>query len=257
MKFKDSRAVIIGGSSGIGLATAKAFAEAGASVVITGRSLAKLREAQQSIKESQVVTDVLDGKDGPAVQKFFEEIGPIDHLVIAAGGGGVIGPLHTIDEGDFRAAFDRKFWIHFLAARHGAGALRQGGSLTFVTAVTPQKPTPMMAGLAAVNGAINAMVGPLALELAPTRVNAVAPGLIDTPYWANMPAERREAFLRENAAQLPVQRTGTAEDVADAILFLAGNGFTTGLVLPLDGGYHMANTVTHAESAQSASGEHS
>ncbi len=93
-----------------------------------------------------------------------------------------------------------------------------------------------LSGLAATNGALDAMVGPLALEFAPVRVNAVSPGLIDTPYWHKLPEETRQAMLANTAATLPVRRAGTPEDIAEAIVFLAGNGFTTGSVLACDGG---------------------
>ncbi len=239
MKFQDKQVVVIGGSSGIGLATAQAFAHEGAIVTITGRSSDKLEAAcSHALPHGrQLRGEVLEGQDDQAVGAFFQTFGPIDHLVIVAGGAGVFGPFRTIDEVSFRAAFDRKFWIQVLAARYGAGLIREGGSMTFVSAATAQRPTPSSAGLAAINGAINALVGPLALELAPIRVNAIAPGIIDTPNWKFMGEEASKAFLNRHATSLPVKRVGQPEDVAEAILFVAANGYITGTILVVDGGY--------------------
>ena len=237
MSFQNKQVVIIGGSSGIGLATAYAFAQAGASVTITGRSADKLTSAREHLALGQLKTYVLDGQDGKAVAAFFHSQGPIDHLILSAGGPGAFGPLRAINEETLRGAFDRKFWIQILAAHHGIATLCEGGSLTLVTAVTALRPTPNSTALAAINGALNAIVSPLALEIAPLRVNAVAPGIIDTPSWSNMPAQARAGFFKSHAASLPVKQIGKPEDVADAILFLAGNQYITGVVLPVDGGF--------------------
>ncbi|MFJ9743852.1 SDR family oxidoreductase, partial [Streptomyces sp. NPDC101166] len=114
------------------------------------------------------------------------------------------------------------------------------GSVTLVTAASARSAFPGTAGLAAINGALNAMVAPLAVELAPLRINAVAPGVIDTPWWDRVPEAQRTALFDGLVATTPVGRVGRPEDVAAAIHLLAVNGFTTGVVLDVNGGTGLA-----------------
>lgn len=119
-------------------------------------------------------------------------------------------------------------------------ALREDGSATLVTAGSARAALAGTSGLAAINGALEAMVRPLAAELAPLRVNAVSPGLIATPWWDGMPADQREAAFAKAAAWLPARRIGTARDVALAVLLVAANTYVTGTVVECDGGAHLA-----------------
>jgi NAD(P)-dependent dehydrogenase (short-subunit alcohol dehydrogenase family) len=228
-----STAVVIGGTSGIGLAAAAALQAAGAAVRITGRDPGRLQAALATLGP-RAAGEAVDAADEPALAAFFDRIGAFDHLVVAAGGGAAEGPFAGITEARFRAAFDAKFWAHLRCLRLTLGKVRR--SVTLVTGAAGRVSFAGLSGLAATNGALEAMVGPLALEFAPVRVNAVSPGLIDTPYWAKLPEETRRAMLANAAASLPVRRAGTAEDIAGAILFLADNGFTSGSVLACDGG---------------------
>lgn len=232
-RLAGSTAIVIGGSSGIGLAAAKAMIEAGARVTITGRDPARLAEALATLGAGATGTGV-DAADEAATTRFFAEAGAFDHLVVAAGGGAADGPFTGITEARFRAAFDAKFWVHVRCLRLAQGRVRQ--SIVLVTGAASRIAFAGLSGLAATNGALDAMVPPLALEFAPVRVNAVSPGLIDTPYWHKLPEETRQAMLANTAATLPVRRAGTPEDIAEAIVFLAANGFTTGSVLACDGG---------------------
>lgn len=236
MTLQGKTCVVMGGSSGIGLETARLLAADGARVWITGRSEEKARHAARSLSGGEVMARAVDGTSTEQVRAFYQEVGPFDHLVLALSGGEGGGPFRQLDEAALRRGFDAKFFAHFTCARQALGTLREGGSLTFVTAASARTSFPGTAGLAAINGALEAMSRTLALELAPTRVNAVSPGIIETPWWDQVPEAQRKATFAAAAAMVPVKRVGRAEDVADAIVFLIRNGFMTGTVIECDGG---------------------
>jgi len=237
-RLSGQRAAVIGGGSGIGLATARAFAAAGAQVTIAGRTAAKLQEAA-SAGAQPLQWQVLDASVEADVQRFFDSVAPLDHLVLCANAGGAIGPFAGLEMGALRSYFDNKLWAYLNALKHVGRALRPGGSVTLVNGAASRFAAPGMGALAVANGGLDALVRPLALELAPSRVNAVAPGVIETPYWDKMVPEVRQSFFELAARSVPTRRTGTPEDVADAVLFLAGNGFVTGTVMLVDGGRHL------------------
>jgi NAD(P)-dependent dehydrogenase (short-subunit alcohol dehydrogenase family) len=239
MSFDGQRVVIIGASAGIGEAAARAFAARGAAVTITGRFKERLDQAAQRIGHSVLAAE-LDATDRGALDAFFTTTGTIDHLVLAASPGAVgVGPIASLDEAALRQAFDGKFFAHVKAIQAALPQLRQDGSVTVITAATARAAFPGTAGLAAVNGALETMVAPLAVELAPLRVNAVSPGLIDTHWWNGMPGDQRRAYFESVAAVSPVRRVGTPDDVAEAIVYLAGAGFITGTVLECTGGSNL------------------
>jgi NAD(P)-dependent dehydrogenase (short-subunit alcohol dehydrogenase family) len=240
MSFAGQHVYVMGGSYGVGEATARAFAAAGAEVVITSRSQTRLDAAAGRIARP-VQARTLDATDPGAVAAFFDHEGTVDHLVLTLSPGAVaVGPLASLDEKDLRTAFDGKFFAHVRVLQAAVPHLSPAGSVTFLSAASARSAAPGTAGLAAANGAIEAMVPPLAAELAPVRVNAVSPGVIETDWWAGFPAGQRAAMFESYAADTPVGRVGQPGDVADAILYLAGNGFVTGTVLDVSGGLTLA-----------------
>jgi NAD(P)-dependent dehydrogenase (short-subunit alcohol dehydrogenase family) len=240
MSFDGQRVVIIGASAGIGEAAARAFAERGAAVTITGRSKERLDQAAQRIGHPVLVAEV-DATNRGALDAFFATTGPVDHLVLSASPGAVgVGPFASLDEADLRQAFDGKFFAHVKAIQAALPRLRPDGSVTLVTAASARAAFAGTAALAAANGALESMVAPLAVELAPLRVNAVSPGIIDTHWWGGLPEDQRRAYFESAAAATPVRRVGQPEDVADAIVYLAGAGFVTGTVLECTGGANLA-----------------
>lgn len=226
--------VVIGGTSGIGLASAKLLASRGAVLTIVGRGEAKLEAALQEIGGT-ARGEQTDAGDRPALDAVFGRIAPVDHLVIAASGGAGAGPFETIEAENLRRGFEAKFWVHWQAAQAVLPYLAADGSIVFVTAASSRLANPGTSGLAAINGALERMVPTLARELAPRRVNAVSPGVVATPWWADKPATMFEAQSRK----APLGRAGQPEEVADAIAFLIGNRFVTGIVLDVDGGLHL------------------
>ena len=241
MSFDGQRVVIIGASAGIGEAAAKAFVARGATVTITGRSKERLDQAAQRIGHPVLAAEV-DATSRAALDAFFATAGPVDHLVLSASPGAVgVGPFATLDEADLRQAFDGKVFAHVKAIQAALPRLRPDGSVTLVTAASARAAFAGTAALAAANGALEAMVPPLAVELAPLRVNAVSPGIIDTHWWDGLPEEQRRAYFESAAAATPVRRVGQPGDVADAIVYLAGAGFVTGTVLECTGGAGLAS----------------
>ncbi|MFD7843121.1 SDR family oxidoreductase [Nocardia sp. NPDC059764] len=233
------RVVIMGGSSGIGEATAAVFAAAGAEVVITGRDRGKLDAAVARIGGA-TTGHAVDATDQAAVDAFFAGLGTLDHLVISVSGSAGSGPFAELGLDQLAAGFDGKFWPQVRILKAALPHLDSHGSVTLVTAASARSAFPGTAGLAAINGALNAMVAPLAVELAPRRINAVAPGVIDTPWWDRVPEAQRTALFDGLVATTPVGRVGRPEDVAAAIHLLAVNGFTTGVVLDVNGGTGLA-----------------
>jgi NAD(P)-dependent dehydrogenase (short-subunit alcohol dehydrogenase family) len=236
LDLRGKTAVVIGGSSGIGLAAAKGFADRGATVAISSRSAEKLEKAKGIIGGS-VTSEAFDGADEEKMASFMAGVGAIDYLVIAAGGGGITGPLHSLDLAEFRRAFERKFWVQVAAAKLGGPRVTPGGSITLVTGIFGLKAVRGNSGVSAVNGALNAMVGPLAIEFAPVRVNAISPGLVDSPYWDRLQPEAKARLFAERARNHLVGRVGQPGEVADFVLAVALNSFMSGAVIPMDGGF--------------------
>jgi NAD(P)-dependent dehydrogenase (short-subunit alcohol dehydrogenase family) len=223
------RVVIMGGTAGIGLATAERLTADGEEVIVTGRDPERLK----AVGSLGVAAEQVDGTSHEDVAAFFERLGEFDHLVLAFSPGAIgMGPVATMSHENFRAAFEGKLFGYLCAVQHA----RVIGSITLVSAVSARAAYPGTVALAAVNGAIERMVSPLAVELAPVRVNAVSPGVIDTAWWSFLPEDQRKAQFEQLAAAVPAQRVGRPDEVAQAISYLIRAEFVTSTVLPVDGG---------------------
>jgi NAD(P)-dependent dehydrogenase (short-subunit alcohol dehydrogenase family) len=231
-KLNHARVLVVGGSSGIGLATAVAAVEAGAAVTIASRSQTKLESALSALgKTARAVA--LDTGDVAAVERFFADEAPWDHIVVSAAQT-PSGPVRSLSLADAKIAMESKFWGAYRIAR--AAKIREGASLTFVSGFLSVRPSANSVLQGAINAALEALARGLALELAPVRVNAVSPGLVATPLWSGMPSDKREAMLASAAQRLPARRVGQPEDIANAVMFLVTTPFVTGSTVRVDGG---------------------
>ncbi len=234
MRLDGERVLVIGGTSGIGLATARAAAAAGARVAIAGRDPAKLERALAELPAG-VEGFRVDATDRPALDRLAAELGFLDHLVTSFAAGGGAGSFAGLDLRALRRTVEGKAWAVLEALQALLPVLRRDGSITLVTAATARAALPGTVGIAFNNGALDAIVAPLAVELAPIRVNAVAPGVIETPIFAAWPeAERARFFARARAT--PLGRPGRPEEVARAIVMLLATPYVTGVRLEVDGG---------------------
>jgi NAD(P)-dependent dehydrogenase (short-subunit alcohol dehydrogenase family) len=222
--------VVVGGSSGIGLATAELAKREGADVVIASRNAERLKAAADKLGVKAIPADVTNDE---SVAQLFKTCGPVDHVVVTAAQLRS-GPFKTVSMDDVRATMEGKFWGAWRVAR--TAEIRAGGSLTLVSGFLSIRPRPNSAIVGSANGAIESLARSLALELAPVRVNCVSPGIIDTPIRAAMPEAARREMLGKVAAALPVGRVGVGEDIARQILAFMTIGFATGSIVYIDGG---------------------
>lgn len=229
--------VVIGGSSGMGLAVARRCLADGARVVIAGRSRPRLEAASAELGRPPALTAIpADIANRAQLQHLFEQAGTLTHLVITAADL-PYGPVTTLTEDSMMRAVRSKITGPLTAAQLAAPRMPAHGSITYTTGIAAYRPMPGGALAAITNGALESMVRALALELAPIRVNAVSPGWVDTPIWDSLAApEAKQARLAEMAARLPGRRIGRAEDIANTIAFLIGDDFVTGTVLHAEGG---------------------
>jgi len=234
MTLEGKTIVVLGGSTGMGLATAKAAAAEGAQVVITGRSQEKLQAALAQLPAGSR-SAALDVADEAGTRSLFEQIENVDHLFITAASV-TVGTTIASDIETLRPSMDTRFWGSLYAAKYGAAKMKNGGSITFMSGTSAWKPRPGGAVGSASCGAIEAFGRSLAIDLAPIRVNTIAPGLIDTPLIDAMLGEHKAPIIEREIARQPVKRAGTPEDIADAVLFLMKNGYVTGITLTVDGG---------------------
>jgi NAD(P)-dependent dehydrogenase (short-subunit alcohol dehydrogenase family) len=233
MWLKDKTVVILGGSSGIGLATAQAALAEGAKLIITGRSRDRLEAARRTL-QTDVRAVSLDVTDEFGTRELFNGLDRVDHVFITAG-------LVSFDpglkptSGDLRPAIDQRFWGALYAAKYSATRMGPGSSITFMSGTTATRPLRGASVATASCGAIEAFARSLAVDLAPIRVNTIQPGLVDTPF-LDLLGDRRQPLIEEYSRRLPVGRPGRPEEIADAVLFLMRNQFVTGITLTVDGG---------------------
>lgn len=226
--------VVIGGTSGIGLATAIAASKLGGKVWACGRSAEHMEKARAATA-GQVQLVQLDTHDDAAMTRLFTDIGRIDHLVSAATGGTrTLKPFVEQTEEQFQAAFG-KLWGYAKVARIGAPFVAKDGSMTFVSGAPARRFKPNMSALSCVGGAVENMVRCLAVELSPVRVNVVSPGIIDTALFDWMGEDKSERVAAMTQGQL-VRRIGRPEEVASALIYLMLNGYATGTTVDVDGG---------------------
>jgi NAD(P)-dependent dehydrogenase (short-subunit alcohol dehydrogenase family) len=230
--LSNQRILVIGGTSGIGFAAAAAAVGASASVTVASRNQKKLDTVAVKLGGA-AQTRVLDTGDNNLLEHFFQQEQPWDHVVVSAAQTKG-GPVRSLSLTDAAAAMDSKFWGAYRVAR--ASRIKEGGSLTLISGFLSERPSGTAVLQGAINAALESLVRGLALEFAPIRVNAISPGVIETPIWDDLPIEKRKALFESTASHLPVGRIGQPKDIANAVLFVMTTSFVTGSTVRVDGG---------------------
>lgn len=231
MNVSGKTALVFGGTSGIGLATSKQLAALGARVVAVSRNPDRAGDVPKGITLEQC--DVLD-RGG--LSKLFETFAPFDILVSAATGGTrARGAFLDMDIDGYKASFD-KLWGYANVLQLGTPHMSADGTIVLVSGSPARKSRPGQVAIGSVGGAVEALVRAVAPEIAPRRLNVVAPGTIDTPISSLTGAEREDSYRKQTAKNL-IPRAGTADEVAQGILFVIQNDFVTGTTVDVDGGW--------------------
>lgn len=235
MDLSGKRIVLLGGTSGIGFATALASAKEGAKVVIASSKQISIDNAL-----SQLPADseghILDLSSEDAIIAFFENLGEFDHLVYTAGEAIQLINLDDLDVDNARKYFNLRYWGALMAAKYGSKSIRPGGSIVFTTGIANLRPGGGWSLGASICGAMEGLTRALAVELSPIRVNAVSPGVVKTNLWTSMSAEDRESMYQNIGDSLLVKRVGESDDLAQAYLFLIKEKFISGQIIVVDGG---------------------
>ncbi|MFI5952297.1 SDR family oxidoreductase [Cryptosporangium sp. NPDC051539] len=233
MKLTGQTVVLIGGSSGIGLETARQARAEGAEVVLTGRDPERLAAAAAGVGARR--TAAFDAADPDALHRFFDDLGPIDHVLTTAGGA-YYAPLDELDFAEARRNVDEHLWAQLHLAKAVAPHLRPSGALLFVGGTGARRPARGLILAAAMTAALPALAAGLAIELAPVRVNVIAAGFVDTPLSARLLGDELDERRRQLRDTLPIGRVVGPEDVAALALHLMTNTALTGATYDVDGG---------------------
>jgi NAD(P)-dependent dehydrogenase (short-subunit alcohol dehydrogenase family) len=230
LSLRGRRVVVVGGTSGMGLGAAQAAARAGAEVIVAGRRPVDNR-SEHSLRHV-----VMDVTNEASVRATFEALDALDHLFITATPPAVSKPFLEQDLATAQSFMNGKFFGTWACARHAAPRMRPSGSITFLTGCASIRPRPNLSIVTATFAALESLAQCLALDLAPIRVNAIRPGVVDSAMWDFLDDEARARFRRKVADTMPARRIGRIEDIGHAAVFLMTNPYVTGTVLEVSGG---------------------
>ena len=232
MEIENKKALVFGGTSGIGLATCEQLIEKGADVIAISRDPSKA----STVKHNKLSFESCDVRIEEDVKKIFEKHAPFDILVSAATGGSrAAGPFLEMDMLGFKSSFD-KLWGYANVVRYGTSYLSSDGTIVLVSGSPARRMKPGQIALSAVGGAVENLVRGVANEIAPRRINTVSPGLIDTPMFSQEGKDRK-AFIDSVTASHSIKRAGKPEEVAKGIIFVIENDFVSGTTVDVDGGW--------------------
>jgi len=223
--MKGKKVLVVGGRSGIGLAVAKEAQKAGAQIIVASRSAEKQKNRLKKILAG-CECYALDVTQSEEIVSLFKTIGKIDHLVITMKSKVEMAPFTKLAIENVQSAFDAKFWGQYRLTKIAALYIKKGGSMTFSSGITSQRPYPGLSTMSIINGATESFCKALALELAPIRINAVSPGF----------AETDNVKINAMKMHFPLKKLGTTSSIAHSYIFLMQDNYITGTVLISDGG---------------------
>jgi NAD(P)-dependent dehydrogenase (short-subunit alcohol dehydrogenase family) len=236
-ELQGQTVVVIGGSSGIGFETASQASAAGADLVLVARTKERLESVAQELHARQ--TAAFDASDLERLEQFFKDLpSPVDHVMLTAGAPAYM-PLSSMNLDDARRHLDERLSVVLGTALFSRGKLRPGGSLLFVGGTGARRPGVGFTIATTLTAAIPALAANLAVELAPTRVNVIAPGFVDTPLSAALLGDQIDARRRQLRETLPIGRVVGPADVAALAVQVMSNGAITGATLDIDGGQQL------------------
>ena len=230
--LQDKTVVVVGRGSGIARAVARRSRDEGAKIVVAGRDKAGLAEAYDDL---DISTETVDVTDDASIAALAERVGRVDHVVSTASAR-ARGKLADLERKNLQLSFDTKVIGPTMLAKHFAQQMNPGGSFVLFSGVNAFKVNVGYLGVAITNGAVDFLTRSLAVELAPIRVNAISPGVIDTGAWDALGPDGKQKYFEHIGSTNPARRIGTSDDVADAVLFAMTNSFLTGVTLKIDGG---------------------
>ena len=231
MDINGKKAIVFGGTSGIGLSATQMLSDKGANVIALSRNPDKLKNVPKN-----VTTKKMNVLDRDALEKFFQEVGEYDILVNSATGGArAVGPFLSMDLDGYRASFD-KLWGYTNVVRYGTKFLKDNGNIVLVSGSPARKCRPGQIAISSVGGAVEAFARGIAPEIAPKRIYIVSPGIIDTPM-SPLQGKEREDYYKNTTNNNLIPRAGTPDEVATGIIFAIENEFITGTTIDIDGGW--------------------
>ena len=231
MDINGNKAIVFGGTSGIGLSATQILSDKGALVIALSRNPEKLKNVPKN-----VTTKKMNVLDRDALEKFFQEVGEYDILVnCATGGARAVGPFLSMDLDGYKASFD-KLWGYTNVVRYGTKFLKDNGNIVLVSGSPARKCRPGQIAISSVGGAVEAFARGIAPEIAPKRINIVSPGIIDTPM-SPLQGKEREDYYKNTTNNNLIPRAGTPDEVATGIIFAIENEFITGTTIDIDGGW--------------------
>ena len=231
MDINGKKAIVFGGTSGIGLSATQMLSDKGAHVIALSRNPEKLQNVPKN-----VTTKKMNVLDRNALEQFFQEVGEYDILVNSATGGArAVGPFLSMDLDGYRASFD-KLWGYTNVVRYGTKHLKDNGNIVLVSGSPARKCRPGQIAISSVGGAVEAFARGIAPEIAPKRINIVSPGIIDTPM-SPLQGKEREDYYNNTTKNNLIPRAGTPDEVATGIIFAIENEFITGTTIDIDGGW--------------------
>ncbi len=231
MDINGKKAIVFGGTSGIGLSATQMLSDKGAHVIALSRNPDKLKTVPKN-----VTTKKMNVLDRDALEKFFQEVGEYDILVNSATGGTrAVGPFLSMDLDGYRASFD-KLWGYTNVVRYGTKSLKDNWNIVLVSGSPARKCRPGQIAISSVGGAVEAFARGIAPEIAPKRINIVSPGIIDTPM-SPLQGKEREDYYKNTTNNNLIPRAGTPDEVATGIIFAIENEFITGTTIDIDGGW--------------------